>query len=105
MKGVQSILSQEQWLVNRLLQHHKKHCSFLHLASEKGFVEIGQLLIDAHANINQQQFDGKTPLTIAKVHEQTEMIELLQRHSAIEIDTRNRVQAEVTVFFFFLLLV
>lgn len=84
--SLESILRQEEWLVNRLFFKEQNLLSYLYVAAENGFVEVANLLIDANANVNQQCANGNTPLHIASIHGHDEMVRFLLQQPTIVVD-------------------
>lgn len=60
--------------------------SFLFSAAEHGFVEIARLLIRANANVNQQCYNGNTPLLVASRENHEEIVGLLLQQPTICVD-------------------
>lgn len=83
---VQTILDQEPWLANRLLQAGADHSSFLYLAATGGFVETAKLLLCANADVNQQCSHGSTPLIIAATNGHVEVVQAFLERSEIVVD-------------------
>ena len=52
----------------------------LHLASEKGHLEMAQLLIANGAEVNATDFEGVTPLHWASLTENQEIVQYIQEH-------------------------
>lgn len=65
------------------------YCSFVYLAAENGFVEVAKFLLSANADVNQQNFEGNTPLFIASKNGHIQMIQLLLQQPEIAIDLVN----------------
>lgn len=83
---VQSVLHQEPWLANYLVQRENHHYSFLYLACEHGLFDVALALLGANANVNQQCFNGYTPLFVASLHEHEDIVALLLTHPDIVVD-------------------
>jgi len=70
--------------------HHKTGATALHVAAAKGYIKVIHLLIQAGVEINQQDFDGWTPLHAAAHWAQREACELLTE-SYVNMDIKNCV--------------
>lgn len=68
-------------LAHAYLAHHKflNGKTALHLAAEKGDIDIVYTLLEHKAKINSKSIDGKTPLDLAKENNHIELIEFLQK--------------------------
>lgn len=82
----QAILSSENWLLCGIVDIFDDPCSYLYIATRDGFVAMAKLLIDAKANVNQQFFEGKTPLIIAATNGPTEMVQLFLEQPEIIVN-------------------
>jgi len=70
--------------------HHKTGATALHVASAKGYIKVINLLIKGGADVNQQDFDGWTPLHAAAHWAQREACELLAENY-VNMDIKNCV--------------
>ena len=52
------------------------------LASQEGYVEIVQLLIENGTNLNVKNNDGKTAMNIAKTNKRKEIFKILKKAGA-----------------------
>jgi ankyrin repeat protein len=52
----------------------------LHLACEGDYILCIEILCQAGATVDQMDFDGNTPISIAKKHNKSQIIEILQYH-------------------------
>merc|ERR1712123_487896 len=70
--------------------HGKTGATALHVAAAKGYIKVINLLIQAGGEINQQDFDGWTPLHAAAHWAQREACELLAENY-VNMDIKNCV--------------
>merc|ERR1719186_2242160 len=70
--------------------HAKTGATALHVAAAKGYIKVINLLIQAGSEINQQDFDGWTPLHAAAHWAQREACELLAENY-VNMDIKNCV--------------
>merc|ERR1719341_2350360 len=70
--------------------HHKTGATALHVAAAKGYTKVMSLLIQAGCEVNQQDFDGWTPLHAAAHWAQREACELLT-DAYVNMDIKNCV--------------
>jgi len=70
--------------------HTKTGATALHVAAAKGYIKVINLLIQAGGEINQQDFDGWTPLHAAAHWAQREACELLAENY-VNMDIKNCV--------------
>merc|ERR1719204_2737548 len=70
--------------------HNKTGASALHVAAAKGYMKVMSLLIQAGCEVNQQDFDGWTPLHAAAHWAQREACELLT-DAYVNMDIKNCV--------------
>merc|ERR1712123_108195 len=70
--------------------HGKTGATALHVAAAKGYIKVINLLIQAGGEINQQDFDGWTPLHAAAHWAQREACELLAENY-VKMDIKNCV--------------
>merc|ERR1712123_537220 len=70
--------------------HGKTGATALHVAAAKGYIKVINLLIQAGSEINQQDFDGWTPLHAAAHWAQREACELLAENY-VNMDIKNCV--------------
>lgn len=56
----------------------------LHGAAQMNSVDIANWLIAYNANVNAQNYEGKTPLSIATANGHSKLAELLRQHGGIE---------------------
>merc|ERR1719470_296689 len=68
--------------------HSKTGATALHVAAAKGYIKVINLLIQAGGEINQQDFDGWTPLHAAAHWAQREACELLAENY-VNMDIKN----------------
>lgn len=61
-------------------------CSILHAAAARGSVELVQLLIRKHADVDARDQDGRTPIELAERNEHTRVVECLRNHATIARD-------------------
>ena len=72
------------WHVNWLIQQDEKYFSLLYSAARRGFLQIAEKLV-ATANVNQQCFEGKTPLIIAAINGHVSIVKLLLKQPRINV--------------------
>ena len=70
--------------------HGKTGATALHVAAAKGYIKVMNLLIQSGSEMNQQDFDGWTPLHAAAHWAQREACELLAE-SYVNMDIKNCV--------------
>ncbi|MCO5614063.1 hypothetical protein L7F22_068344 [Adiantum nelumboides] len=59
----------------------KNNNTALHYSSGYGRQECVELLLKCGASVTLQNLDGKTPLDVAKLNDQTEILKLLEKHA------------------------
>ncbi len=57
--------------------------TILHYACEKGSLDVVELMLKYHAEVNLKDHQGRTPLTEACRHGHSEIVELLLRRLAV----------------------
>lgn len=56
------------------------------MAAQFGFVDVANVLIQADADVNQHCCSGSTPLIVASMNNELEMVKLLAAHPKIVVD-------------------
>ncbi|MDF3054130.1 MAG: ankyrin [Gammaproteobacteria bacterium] len=75
---VQVFLSQNDSLVNACQDDAK--ITPLHFAAQNNAFDCAQALINAGANIHAKTVDGLTPLDIAALHQNHDIVQLFEQH-------------------------
>ncbi|KAL1130894.1 hypothetical protein AAG570_012135 [Ranatra chinensis] len=93
----------KNWLINGVEEklHPKTGATALHVAAAKGYIKVMDLLLQAGANVDMQDFDGWTPLHAAAHWGQREACEILVEHIC-DLDMKNCVVSYELLFFQFL---
>ena len=84
----ESIEAHETEIVFNKISH-----TALHIAAEKGYKDVAELLLECGADINRKDANGDTPLHYAARNFDSEMIHFLVKHGA---DVNARDHADVT---------
>jgi len=63
---------------------NRNRMTALYMAARTGYLDIAELLLVHNANPNIVDSEGQSPMSIAKLHRLTAMVELLKKHGGRE---------------------
>ena len=96
IQTLRSILKKDFEMVN--YQEKEKGNQPIHIAANENNFQVARLLIEFDARIGRRNYDGLTPLGIARMNGNSDFVNLLNLHYIVDEDSGRQEEPEAVLY-------